>query len=277
MVDPSVFPLLALLRRELSRLVFLGLLFAYALAALAVCGGGGCHAGARASFLAILDETRPYLWQGMAMAFLVEFAGGFLAMTIGLAWDWWKNRPAKAAAKAVAEVTERERAAAQQATEQAIQQERTKAEQAAQQERTKAEQAVQQERTKAEQAVQQERTKAEQAVQQERAKTQAAIHAKELEMLQRETRLREQETELREREAEMRRQEAEQRVREAEMRRQEAEQRVREAEMREQNLAIREWELDFRARLLHNGIDPNTGEILPNYDNGNGAPGKNGN
>ena len=252
MVDPSVFPLLALLRRELSRLVFLGLLFAYALAALAVCGGGGCHAGARASFLAILDETRPYLWQGMAMAFLVEFAGGFLAMTIGLAWDWWKNRPAKAAAKAVAEVTERERAAAQQATEQAIQQERTKAEQAAQQERTKAEQAVQQERTKAEQAVQQ-----------ERAKTQAAIHAKELEMLQREARLREQETELREREAEMRRQEAEQ--------------RVREAEMREQNLAIREWELDFRARLLHNGIDPNTGEILPNYNNGNGAPGKNGN
>lgn len=227
MVDPSVFPLLALLRRELSRLVFLGLLFAYALAALAVCGGGGCHAGARVAFLAILDGTRPYLWQGMAMAFLVEFAGGFLAMTIGLAWDWWKQRPAKAAAKAVAEVTKQERAKA----EQAVQQERAKAQQTIQQ---AIQQAIQQER--------QERTKAEQAVQQERAKTQATLHAKEMEILQRETRLRE-----------------------------------REVELREQSLAIRERELDFRARLLHNGIDPNTGEILPNYNNGNGAPGKNGN
>ena len=240
MVDPSVFPMLALLRRELSRLVFLGLLFAYALAALAVCGDGGCHAGVRIAFLTILDQTRPYLWQGMAMAFLVEFTGGFLAMTIGLAWDWWKKRPEKAAAKAVAEVTKRERAIAQQATEQA----------------------VQQERTKAEQAVQQERTKAEQAVQQERTKTQAALHAKEMEIIQRETSLREQEAELREREAELRRQEAEQ--------------RGREVELREQNLAIRERELDFRARLLHNGIDPDTGELLPNYNNGNGAPGKNG-
>ena len=248
MLDPSVFPLLALLRRELSRLVFLGLLFAYALAALAVCGqgDGGCAAGARATFLAILDETRPYLWQGLAMAFLVESAGGFLTMTIGLAWDWWKQRPEKAAAKAVAEVTEKERAKAQQATAQAVQQERAKVEQAAQQERAKAEQAIQQERAKAEQAIQQ-----------ERAKTQATLHAKEMEMLQRETSLREQEAELREREAEMRRQEAEQ--------------RVREAELREQNLAIRERELDFRARLLNKGIDPDTGKILPNYQNGNGA------
>ena len=230
MLDPSVFPLLALLRRELSRLVFLGLLFAYALAALAVCGDGdgGCAAGARAAFLAILDETRPYLWQGMAMAFLVESAGGFLTMTIGLAWDWWKQRPEKAAAKAVAEVTEKERAKAQQDTAQAVQQ-------AVQQER--------QERAKVEQAVQQERAKSEQAIQQERAKTQATLHAKEMEMLQRETSLREREAEL----------------------------RVREAELREQNLAIRERELDFRARLLDKGIDPDTGKILPNYQNGNGA------
>ena len=225
--------MLALLRRELSRLVFLGLLFAYPLAALAVCGDGGCHAGARIAFLTILDQTRPYLWQGMAMAFLVEFTGGFLAMTIGLAWDCWKKRPEKAAAKAVAEVTKQERATAQQATEQA----------------------VQQERTKAQQAVQQERAKAEQAVQQERTKTQAALNAKEVEIIQRESKLREQEAELREREAE---------------------QRGREVELREQNLAIRERELDFRARLLHNGIDPDTGELLPNYNNGNGAPGKNG-
>lgn len=234
MLDPSVFPLLALLRRELSRLVFLGLLFAYALAALAVCGdgGGGCAAGARAAFLAILDETRPYLWQGLAMAFLVESSGGFLTMTIGLAWDWWKQRPEKAAAKAVAEVTKKERAAAQQATAQAVQQ---AVHEAIQEER--------QERAKVEQAAQQERAKAEQAIQQERAKTQAVLHAKEMEMLQRETRLRVQEAELRE----------------------------REAEMREQNLAIRERELDFRARLLNKGIDPDTGAILPNYKNDNGA------
>ena len=99
MIEPLLLPLLAKLRRELSRLIFLGLLCAYGLTALAVCGGEACDAGVRVTFLVILDQMRPYLWQGMVIAYLAEFSGGILAMTIGLAWDWWKERPQKAAAK----------------------------------------------------------------------------------------------------------------------------------------------------------------------------------
>ena len=103
MLEPLILPLLARIRRELSRLIFLGLLFSYGLAALEVCGAGDCAAGLQTAVPATLGEVRGYLWHGMALAFIVEFAGGIVAMTIGLAWDWWKERPMKAAAKARAE------------------------------------------------------------------------------------------------------------------------------------------------------------------------------
>ena len=103
MLEPLILPLLARIRRELSRLIFLGLLFTYGLAALEVCGAGDCAAGLQTAVPATLGEVRGYLWHGMALAFIVEFAGGIVAMTIGLAWDWWKERPVKAAAKARAE------------------------------------------------------------------------------------------------------------------------------------------------------------------------------
>ena len=103
MLEPLILPLLARIRRELSRLIFLGLLFSYGLAALEVCGAGDCAAGLQTAVPATLGEVRGYLWHGMALAFIVEFAGGIVAMTIGLAWDWWKERPVKAAAKARAE------------------------------------------------------------------------------------------------------------------------------------------------------------------------------
>lgn len=113
MLEPLILPLLARIRRELSRLIFLGLLFSYGLAALEVCGAGDCAAGLQTAVPATLGEVRGYLWHGMALAFIVEFAGGIVAMTIGLAWDWWKERPVKAAAKARAEAQAEARAEAQ--------------------------------------------------------------------------------------------------------------------------------------------------------------------
>ena len=113
MLEPLILPLLARIRRELSRLIFLGLLFSYGLAALEVCGAGDCAAGLQTAVPATLGEVRGYLWHGMALAFIVEFAGGIVAMTIGLAWDWWKERPVKAAAKARAEAQAEAQAAAQ--------------------------------------------------------------------------------------------------------------------------------------------------------------------
>ena len=113
MLEPLILPLLARIRRELSRLIFLGLLLTYGLAALEVCGAGDCAAGLQTAVPATLGEVRGYLWHGMALAFIVEFAGGIVAMTIGLAWDWWKERPVKAAAKARAEAQAEARAEAQ--------------------------------------------------------------------------------------------------------------------------------------------------------------------
>ena len=92
MLEPFLLPLLAKIRRELSRLIFVGLLFAYGLSALAVCNGNGCQAGIIPAIIAIMGETRAYLWQGIALSFIVEFAGGFLSMTIGMALDWLKER-----------------------------------------------------------------------------------------------------------------------------------------------------------------------------------------
>ena len=102
--------MLAKIRRELSRLIFPGLMLTYGLAALAVCGAGNCDDGLQTAVPAILDEMRGYLWHGMAPAYAVEFAGGIVGMTIGLAWDWWKQRPVKAAAKARAEALAEARA-----------------------------------------------------------------------------------------------------------------------------------------------------------------------
>lgn len=112
MLEPLILPLLARIRRELSRLIFLGLLLTYGLAALEVCGAGDCAAGLQTAVPATLGEVRGYLWHGMALAFIVEFAGGIVAMTIGLAWDWWKERSVKAAAKARAEAQAEARAEA---------------------------------------------------------------------------------------------------------------------------------------------------------------------
>ena len=92
MLEPFLLPLLAKIRRELSRLIFVGLLFAYGLSALAVCSGNGCPAGIIPAIIAIMGETRAYLWQGIALSFIVETTGGFLSMTIGLALDWLKER-----------------------------------------------------------------------------------------------------------------------------------------------------------------------------------------
>lgn len=103
MLEPFLLPLLAKIRRELSRLIFVGLLFAYGLAALAVCGEGGCNAGALPASIALMGEVRAYLWQGVALSFIVEFAGGFVAMTIGLAIDWLKARRARLDAQAYAD------------------------------------------------------------------------------------------------------------------------------------------------------------------------------
>ena len=92
MLEPFLLPLLAKIRRELSRLIFVGLLFAYGLSALSVCSGNGCQAGIIPAIIAIMGETRAYLWQGIALSFIVETTGGFVAMTIGLAIDWLKER-----------------------------------------------------------------------------------------------------------------------------------------------------------------------------------------
>lgn len=117
MLEPFLLPLLAKIRRELSRLIFVGLLFAYGLSALAVCSGNGCPAGIIPAIIAIMGETRAYLWQGIALSFIVETTGGFVAMTIGLAIDWLKARHqrwrAEGHAEGVAE-TQAELAAAHQ-------------------------------------------------------------------------------------------------------------------------------------------------------------------
>ena len=106
MIDPSIVIILAKARRELTRLLALGLLITYGLAALAACGAGNCNAGLQATIVATLEHARPFLWQGIALAFLLEFTGGLFFMTIGLAIDWWKDRHAKAAAATEAAVAE---------------------------------------------------------------------------------------------------------------------------------------------------------------------------
>ena len=103
MLEPFLLPLLAKIRRELSRLIFMGLLFTCGLSAWAVCGSGGCDAGLRVAFFAILDRAGEYVWPGLALAYLAEFTGGIVAMTIGLALDWLKDRREKRRADAYAE------------------------------------------------------------------------------------------------------------------------------------------------------------------------------
>lgn len=246
MIEPLLLPLLAKLRRELSRLIFLGLLCAYGLTALAVCGGEACDAGVRVTFLVILDQMRPYLWQGMVIAYLAEFSGGILAMTIGLAWDWWKERPQKAAAKAVAEATKQERAAAQEKLREVQQ----AAAETAKQEQAAAEVAkVAAEAAKA----------AAEAARQENAAAQAELRAKDAE-------LRAKDAEL---QAQLRVKDMEILARETEMRAREVELLAQENARREQNLTTRDEAFAFREMLLRNGIDPDTGNPLPNFHNGN--------
>ena len=279
MIEPLLLPLLAKLRRELSRLIFLGLLCAYGLTALAVCGGEACDAGVRVTFLVILDQMRPYLWQGMVIAYLAEFSGGILAMTIGLAWDWWKERPQKAAAKAVAEATKQERAAAQEklrevqkAAAETARQERAAAEAAteaaaetAKRERAAAETAKR-ERAAAEAAAEtarQERAAAEAARQESaaaQAELQAQLRAKDAEL----------QAQLRAKDMEILARETEMRARELELRGQQLELLAQENARREQNLTTRDEAFAFREMLLRNGIDPDTGDPLPNFHNGNG-------
>ena len=55
-----------------------------------------------------------------------------------------------------------------------------------------------------------------------------------------------------------------------ELRARELELREQDATHRKQNLALREQALDYREMLLRNGIDPDTGNSLPNFHNGNG-------
>ena len=261
MIEPLLLPLLAKLRRELSRLIFLGLLCAYGLTALAVCGGEACDAGVRVTFLVILDQMRPYLWQGMVIAYLAEFSGGILAMTIGLAWDWWKERPQKAAAKAVAEATKQERAAAQEklrevqkAAAETARQERAATEAAA--ETAKREQAAAE---VAKVAAESAKAAAE-AARQESAAAQAELRAKDAE-------LRAKDAEL---QAQLRVKDMEILARETEMRAREVELLAQENARREQNLTTRDEAFAFREMLLRNGIDPDTGNPLPNFHNGNG-------
>ena len=49
-----------------------------------------------------MGETRAYLWQGIALSFIVEFAGGFVAVVIGLARYWLKERRTKLDAQSYA-------------------------------------------------------------------------------------------------------------------------------------------------------------------------------
>ena len=251
MIEPLLLPLLAKLRRELSRLIFLGLLCAYGLTALAVCGGEACDAGVRVTFLVILDQMRPYLWQGMVIAYLAEFSGGILAMTIGLAWDWWKERPQKAAAKAAAEATKQERAAAQ---------EKLREVQKAAAETAKREQAAAE---VAKVAAESAKAAAE-AARQESAAAQAELRAKDAE-------LRAKDAEL---QAQLRVKDMEILARETEMRAREAELLAQDNARREQNLTTRDEAFAFREMLLRNGIDPDTGDPLPNFHNGNSNGGK---
>jgi len=269
MIEPLLLPLLAKLRRELSRLIFLGLLCAYGLTALAVCSGESCDAGVRVTFLVILDQMRPYLWQGMVIAYLAEFSGGILAMTIGLAWDWWKERPQKAAAKAAAEATKQERAAAQEK----LREVQKAAAETARQERAAAEAATEaaaetakRERAAAEAAAEtarQERAAAE-AARQESAAVQAELRAKDAELQAKDAEL----------QAQLRVKDMEILARETEMRAREVELLAQENARREQNLTTRDEAFAFREMLLRNGIDPDTGDPLPNFHNGNSNGGK---
>ena len=272
MIEPLLLPLLAKLRRELSRLIFLGLLCAYGLTALAVCGGEACDAGVRVTFLVILDQMRPYLWQGMVIAYLAEFSGGILAMTIGLAWDWWKERPQKAAAKAAAEATKQERAAAQEK----LREVQKAAAETARQERAAAEAATEaaaetakRERAAAEAAAEtarQERAAAE-AARRESAAAQAELRAKDAELRAKDAEL---QAQLRVKDMEILARETEMRARELELRAQQLELLAQENARREQNLTTRDEAFAFREMLLRNGIDPDTGDPLPNSHNSNG-------
>ena len=76
----------------------------------------------------------------------------------------------------------------------------------------------------------------------ERAAAQAELQAKDMTILALQTELRARELELRE----------------------------QDATHRKQNLELREQTLAYREMLLRNGIDPDTGNPLPNFHNGNG-------
>ena len=75
----------------------------------------------------------------------------------------------------------------------------------------------------------------------ERAAAQAELHTKDMTILALQTELRARELELRE----------------------------QDATHRKQNLELREQTLAYREMLLRNGIDPDTGNPLPNFHNGN--------
>ena len=75
----------------------------------------------------------------------------------------------------------------------------------------------------------------------ERAATQAELQAKDMTILALQTELRARELELRE----------------------------QDATRRKQSLELREQTLAYREMLLRNGIDPDTGDPLPNFHNGN--------
>lgn len=169
MIEVILLPVLAKIRRELSRLIFLGLLCTYGLTAWAVCGAGGCDSGFHPALLLALERAQGHLWHGMAVAYLLEFTGGLATMTIGLAWDWWRQRPAKAAEKAAATA---------------------------------------------------------------QAEAQAALREKELELL------------------------------------------AKDLEYRTRVVSAQEQALAFRTMLVNNGINPDTGERMPDVNNGNGAAGK---
>ena len=76
----------------------------------------------------------------------------------------------------------------------------------------------------------------------ERAAAQAELQAKDMTILALQTELRARELELRE----------------------------QDATHRKQSLELREQALAYREMLLRNGIDPDTGDPLPNFHNGNG-------
>lgn len=82
----------------------------------------------------------------------------------------------------------------------------------------------------------------------ERAAAQAELQAKDMTILALQTELRARELELHE---------------------QDTTHREQDIMLHKQNLALREQALAYREMLLRNGIDPDTGDPLPNFHNGN--------